>query len=180
MATGIFVWGIGRGGLYPFLLSAKFWAGVCSAGLVGGQEYQLGSTRTPSPAVAVVAGELLVLRAVARIYLGGGYVAHGTIGPDRQIARNPRRPAVPRWGGDIPCAPGCSLGVTIRWLWGDTQPSRLTCSRKPVAADRIGTPAKSGGTDAAPSAGPCGCSRCADEALPLGTPEALRTVGIRL
>jgi hypothetical protein len=25
-----------------------------------------------------------------------------------------------------------------------------------------------------------GCSRCADEALPLGTPEALRTVGIRL
>ena len=32
-----------------------FWAGVCSAGRVGGQVTQSGSTRIPSPAVAVVA-----------------------------------------------------------------------------------------------------------------------------
>ena len=144
---------------------------MCSAGLVGGQDAQPGSTRTPSPAVAVVAGELLVLRVVARIYQGGGFVAHGTIGPDRQIARNPRRPAVPRWGGDIPCAPGCSLGVTIRWLWGVKQPSRLTCSRKqaPRPAPAIQPLAGSG---AAPSVGPCGCSRCADGATPRGVPAA--------
>jgi hypothetical protein len=44
-------WGIH----YLFVLSAWFWAGVCSAGRVGGQATQSGSTRTPSPAVAVVA-----------------------------------------------------------------------------------------------------------------------------
>jgi hypothetical protein len=49
--------GATRGTYYPFLLSAWFWAGVCPAGLVGGQDTQPGSTRIPSPAVAVVAGE---------------------------------------------------------------------------------------------------------------------------
>jgi hypothetical protein len=172
--------GPGAGDSRPFLQSAEFWAKVCSAGLVGGQECQLRSTRTLSPAVAVVAGELLVLLIVARNYLGGVNVARCTIGPGRQIALNPRRPAVPLCGGDIPRAPGCSLGVTIRWVWGDTQPSRLTCCCKPGAVDHIGTPAKSGGTDVAPSAGSCECSRCADEALPLAPPEALFTVEIRL
>ena len=118
------------------------WAGVCPAGLVGGQDTQPGSTRTPSPAVAVVAGGSSSSGLSTRTYLGGGpgNAAHSTNGPDRQIARNPRRPAVPLWGGDIPRAPGCSLGVTICWLWGDTQPSRLTCSSIPATTDRIGTP----------------------------------------
>jgi hypothetical protein len=149
VATGIVVCGYGgpdAGDSLPFPAVRRILGGDVLGWLVGGQEYQLGSTRTPSPAVAVVAGEPLVLRVVACIYLGGGKVAHGTIGPDRQIARNPPRPAVPLWGGDIARAPGCSLGLTICCLWGDTQPSRLTCSRKPVATDRIGTPAKSGGT----------------------------------
>ena len=135
-------WG-GPGGLTTqSLLSAWFWAGVCPAGLVGGQDTQPGSTRTPSPAVAVVAGGSSSSGLSARTYLGGGVgtAAHSTNGPDRQMARNPRRPAVPLWGGDIPRAPGCSLGVTICWLWGDTQPSRLTCSSIPATTDRIGTP----------------------------------------
>ena len=46
-------WGIHY--LFKFVLSAWFWAGVCPAGRVGGQATQSGSTRTPSPAVAVVA-----------------------------------------------------------------------------------------------------------------------------
>ena len=58
------VWGPGWGTHYLFLLSAWFWAGVCPAGLVGGQDTQPGSTRAPSPAVAVVAGGQLELRAV--------------------------------------------------------------------------------------------------------------------
>ena len=41
--------------ILPFLLSAWFWAGVCPADRVGRQTTQSGSTRTPSPAVAVVA-----------------------------------------------------------------------------------------------------------------------------
>ena len=49
------------------------------------------------------------------------------IGRDRQIARNPGRPAVPLWGGDIFTALGCSLDVKIRGLWGGNaaEPSNL-------------------------------------------------------
>ncbi len=189
MAIGIVVsWygGPDAGGLLPFPTVRRILGGVVpgwpwgrTGGPAevytypgGGQEDQLRSTRTPSPAVVVVAGELLVLRVVACIYLGGGKVAHGTIGHTDKLRGIPEGQRY-LWGGDIPRAPGCSLRVTICWLWADTLQSRLTCSRKPVATDRIGTPAKSGGTDAAPSAGPCGCSRCADEAPPLGPPEAL-------
>lgn len=75
VVTGMHVcgmWGWTRGTHYLPYCPQIFWAGVCSAGVVGGQDTQPRSTRTPSPAVAVVAGELLVLRVVARIYLGGG------------------------------------------------------------------------------------------------------------
>ena len=52
---GIFALGGAGMGKLPFRLSAWFWAGLCSAGRVGGQVTQSGSTRIPSPAVAVVA-----------------------------------------------------------------------------------------------------------------------------
>ena len=58
-----------------FVLSANFWAGVRPTGRVGGQADQPGPTRTPSPAVAVVAavGSICYgLPVTPRIYLGGG------------------------------------------------------------------------------------------------------------
>jgi hypothetical protein len=39
-------------------------------------------------------------------------------GRDRQSARSPQRPAAPLLGGDIDGAPGRSLGMKVRWLWG--------------------------------------------------------------
>jgi hypothetical protein len=65
--------GPGWGIHYLFLLSACFWAGVCPTGRVGGQATQSGSTRTPSPAVAVVAAVGGTYNGLTpRIYLGGG------------------------------------------------------------------------------------------------------------
>ena len=86
-----------------FPLSAWFWAGVCSAGRVGGQVTQSGSTRIPSPAVAVVAAVGCTYRADATHLPGRRCWKRRPrhIGQDRQIARNPRRHAVPLWGGDI-------------------------------------------------------------------------------
>jgi hypothetical protein len=77
-----------------FVLSANFWAGMFPTGRVNGQVTQSASTCTPSPAVVVVA---------ALATLTTAYWARPT------NARNPRRPAVPLWGGDIPRTPGCSL-----------------------------------------------------------------------
>ena len=95
--------GAGMGDTLPFLLSAWFWAGVCPAGRVGGQATQSGSTRTPSPAVAVVAAVDSTYRADAAHLPGRrrGKRRPRQIGRDRQIARNPRRLAVPLWDGDI-------------------------------------------------------------------------------
>ena len=87
--------GPGWGIHYLFLLSACFWAGVCPTGRVGGQATQSGSTRTPSPAVAVVAvvgstGSGLTLR----IYLGGGAgkAHHSILGETDELCGIPEGP----------------------------------------------------------------------------------------
>ncbi len=54
-------------------------------------------------------------------------------GSDGRIARNPR--TVQGWRHL--CTPCCSMGVTIRWLRGLKQPSRLHS-----ATDRLGLPAR--------------------------------------
>ena len=158
---------------YHILPSAWFLGGGVPAGLVGGRHTQPGSTRTPSPACG--SGK-------HRSWLNRGAAALHPLGRRRwqrrpqairvlprirarpsNCSRNPRRPVVPLWGGDIPRAPGCSLEVTIRWLWGVKQPSRPTCS----ATDQIGASAPAG---ADPSVGsPSGtalCSRCVDVGSP--------------
>jgi hypothetical protein len=70
-------------------------AGVCPAGRVGGQATQSGSTRTPSPAVAVVAvvgstGSGLT----PRIYLGGGAgnADHSILGETDKLRGIPEGP----------------------------------------------------------------------------------------
>ena len=108
--------GLGWGIHYLFVLSACFWAGVCLAGRVGGQATQSGSTRTPSPAVAVVAAVGSTCYGLTlRIYLGGGAgnADHSILGETdncaesrgtaqlRGIPRYRPRPAVPLWAGDI-------------------------------------------------------------------------------
>ena len=111
--------------------------GGVPAGLVGGRHTQPGSTCTPSPARGSGTWRSRLDRgAKALLPLGAdaGNVGHGRCGSfpasglDRQIARNPRRPAVPSYGGDVLWTACCSMEVTIRRLWGDKQPSRLTCS----------------------------------------------------
>ena len=87
--------GPGWGIHYLFVLSACFWAGVCSAGRVGGQATQSGSTRTPSPAVAVVAavgGTCYGL--TPRIYLGGGAgnADHSILGETDKLRGIPEGP----------------------------------------------------------------------------------------
>ena len=65
--------GWGRDGGYTTCSYCPHVFGVCLAGRVGGQATQSGSTRTPCPAVAVVAavgGTCFGL--TPRIYLGGG------------------------------------------------------------------------------------------------------------
>ena len=119
-------------------LTVRIWMpGVCPAGCVGGQATQQGSTRTPSPARGSGTWRSWLdqgVRTPLPLGADAGTVGHGRYGsipvsgPDRQIARNPRRPEVPSWGGDVLRTPCCSMEVTIRRLWGDKQPSRLTCS----------------------------------------------------
>jgi hypothetical protein len=125
----------------------------------GRQDTQPGSTRTPSPTVAVVAGEQLVFRAVnphlpgrrrwqrhpqhqrARpcVILRGiqfdglarlsSPIARNYLPLISAAGRNPRRRGVPPWDGRPVAA---SHEQKIRWLWGVTQPSRLLtwqCSR---------------------------------------------------
>ena len=118
--------------------------------------HPVGIYTTPSLAVEVVA------------VVGSTYLADAThlpgrrrltrrpqqIGRDRQIARNPQRPAVPLWVGDILRAPDCSLEVKIRGLWVSTQTSCVTCSR--IAG--------------ATAAGPGLYSRCAEVAAHRGAP----------
>ena len=74
--------GLGGGIHYLFVLSAWFWAGVCLAGLVGGQDTQSRPTRTPSPAVAVAAVVGGSFGLTPRIYLGGDAESadHGNTG----------------------------------------------------------------------------------------------------
>ena len=67
-----------------------------------------------------------------------------------------------------PWTPCCSMGVTIRWLWGVKQPSRLTCS----ATDRNGASYPAGAVP--PCQGPQPVTGCAHVvrmwALPSGAP----------
>ena len=117
--------------ILPYPSVRMFLGGGVPAGLVGGRHTQPGSTRTPSPACG--SGKQIA-EALHPLGDDAGNVGHrrcGSIpasGPDRQIARNPRRPAVPFWGGDISGHHAVAWVVTIRWLWGVKQPSRLTCS----------------------------------------------------
>ena len=149
-----------------------FWAGVCRLAWWAGGIPSRGLHAPlvlPVGAASTARGSIAGPRRCIRWGDDAGNVGHRRYGsfpvsgPDRQIARNPRRPVVPLWGGDIPRAPGCSLEVTIRWLWGVKQPSRLTWS----ATNQIGASTPAG---ADPSVGsPSGtelCSRCVEVGSP--------------
>jgi hypothetical protein len=87
--------GLGWGIHYLFVLSACFWAGVCSAGRVGGQATQSGSTRTLSPAVAVVAVVGSTCYGLtSSIYLGGsaGNADHSILGETDKLRGIPEGP----------------------------------------------------------------------------------------
>ena len=128
--------------ILPYPSVRMFLGGGVPAGLVGGRHTQPGSTRTPSPAC------------------GSGKQSYGAASAGRRRWQRrpqamrvlPRIRARPSNCSESPKASGtvlgwrhlwtpcCSMGVTIRWLWGVKQPSRLTCS----ATNRLGLPARQG------------------------------------
>jgi hypothetical protein len=131
--------GWGREGGYPT-------CSYCPHGFGGG------GARTPSCGGSAAACYGLT----PCIYLGGGAgnADDSTYWRDRHMARNPRRPAAPLWGGDTPRAPGG--GENPRVMGGHAaEPSSRTPAPRPAPAL---TPLA--GSGAPPSAGPCGPCSC--------------------
>jgi len=86
---------VGWGIHYLSVLSANFWAGVCSSGRVGGQADQAGPTRTPSPAVAVVAmagSSCPGMQPRTYLGVGAGSVDHSELGEIDKLRGIPEGP----------------------------------------------------------------------------------------
>ena len=138
-ATGLLVCGVVGlvCGTHNLSLHMAFWTGVCPAGLVGGQDTQPGSTRNPSPAVAVVARGSSNSGLSTRIYLGGGAgnAAHSTDGPDLPVARNPLRPRDTAPGWRHP-AKLISLGPRKAIVQGTSSSARACGHSQPTVRSR--------------------------------------------
>ncbi len=131
---------------YRILSVRKDLDGGVPAGLVRGRHAQPGSTCTPGPACG--SGKQLSSASACETTLATS--ATGDAGPSSHQGQTVKLLGIAEGqryllGWRHPWTPYCSMGATIRWLWGVKRPSRLTCS----ATGRFGVSCPAG---AAPSA----------------------------